>query len=315
MSRYANRFIANSITNSNYGFLFDSTKSDNYPIYKSDKESLFLNNSDKSYLMDFLIRMDHNDLIYDRRYKKIQDVLAQIGGLIQVLYLIFYAISYPIISKGYFEKIINSIYNFEDVENKRVPQKQIQKNSKTLKFMNSLRVDKKSDHMLKSLVNIQNKSPLKINYWEFLKNFLLSLCKNKKSNCNYNRIKKAKSLISKKLDVSYLLKKFYEIDKLKMLLFNENQYHLFEYLAKPVILKNSEVDLGNSIHKKFIIYEDDISGKLKKMCHSYHKILNQNELSDIDKKLLNPLDDNLKNVINKEFFCQSEDKGFIKQTQ
>ena len=49
--------------------------------------------------MYFVIRNYHNEIVYERSYKKLQNILAEIGGLFQVLYLIFLGLSYPSVSK------------------------------------------------------------------------------------------------------------------------------------------------------------------------------------------------------------------------
>ena len=51
--------------------------------------------------------------------------MAEIGGLFQVLYLIFLGISYPSVSKQYFEKITNTIYNFDDDDKENINDKSL----------------------------------------------------------------------------------------------------------------------------------------------------------------------------------------------
>jgi len=41
--------------------------------------------------------------------------------------------------------------------------------------------------------------------------------------------------VKERLDVVYIIQKLVEIDKLKMLLLNEDQLKLFEYLPKPIV--------------------------------------------------------------------------------
>ena len=82
-----------------------------------------------------------------------------------------------------------------------------------------------------------------------------------------------------------------------MLLLNENQYRLFEYLPKPLILKNAKIDLGNSKNLTFISNETNIVKKRKQMFSAYQNIMNQSEISTMDRKLIDLLDDNLKEII------------------
>ena len=117
VTRNTNRYIATSIVNSNAGFLISSTKTQTYPTYKEDKETFLLDNTNSGFVMEFRLRKYHNDLVYDRTYKRFEKVLAEMGGFIQMIYLIFFIMTYPFVSKGYFEKLINTIYNFEIAEN------------------------------------------------------------------------------------------------------------------------------------------------------------------------------------------------------
>ena len=135
--------------------------------------------------------------------------------------------------------------------------------------------------LLNYLNFVNKRTPLKTTIWEFLKNFLIPFKTRKQI-----KVKKGKNLIKQKLDISYILRKFYEIDKLKMLLLNEKQYNLFEYLPKPVILKNSKISLTNNKNAKFINAESNEISKIKKMHISYQNILKQNDISDMDKKVI-----------------------------
>ena len=96
------------------------------------------------------------------------------------------------------------------------------------------------ENFMKYLKRIQNHLPLKITYWDYFKAFFFFIRRNFSHNSlnKYKQIKTGKRAIKEKLDLGYLLKKFYEIDKLKMIIFNETQSHIFDYLPKPMILKN-----------------------------------------------------------------------------
>ena len=112
------------------------------------------------------------------------------------------------------------------------------------------------------------------------------------------RFEKAISAIQEKLDISYILKKFYELDKLKMLILDKDQYHLFEYLPKPMILKSAKIDLGDK-NFTFISYETskDVLGKIKKMYNAYNNIKKKGELTLLDNQLIDMLDDQVKEIM------------------
>jgi len=378
IERYTNRYIADTKVISDDGFLFSDQKTYNYPTYSYDKESLLLDTGDSGLLMYFLLRKAHNEIVYERMYKKLQNILAEIGGIIQILYLFFYALSYPSVSKLYFEKIINSIYHFEMEDDEKVEnessrwsifkkimplkkafnntlkkhktprrdafnsnhfmdenmKKHLEKKNKEhlgmklifektltdlgestnkmymgrpLAFKSKL-TEKKNEEFLKYMMKIQKRPPLKTTFWEYIKGqFYYFRTKSTTNVENHKelenvahkliRLKAARFAIKEKLDISYILKKFYELDKLKMLLLNEDQYHLFEYSSKPVVLKNSKIDVGHSKNSLSISYENDVVGKANKMYRAYKNIKKQREVSELDKRLIELLDDNIKSVL------------------
>ena len=114
IAKKTTRFIGTSRINSDDGFLVSSINNYLYPSYKYDKETLFIGDDTKNYMMDFVIRMDQSENVYGRKYKKVQNVMAEMGGFIQILFLIILVITFPFRRKKYNEKIINSIYNFEN---------------------------------------------------------------------------------------------------------------------------------------------------------------------------------------------------------
>ena len=104
MSNSFARYIATSKINSNDGFIFNSFTYFTYPTF---------NTTNSGMAMKFVMRKHHNNMIYDRRYKKLQNVLAEIEGFIHIINLFFYFITIPFDSKRFYEKIINTVYNFE----------------------------------------------------------------------------------------------------------------------------------------------------------------------------------------------------------
>ena len=358
--RNTNRYIGTTNVNSDDGFtdfIYSSSSFKKYPNYVNDKETLLMDSLDSGVLVQFRLRKDHNIMIYDRSYKKFENVLAEIGGFIQMMYLISFLFTYPFVSKLYFEKIINSIYNFEIADELR---RSLSQKNKTNSFTNksimsnknlkelkpsksipirqnhfemmtnilsqkkslskSQSIKKKIDHktslkqnerVLKYMINIQNMTPLKTSFWEFFKGAFTSLmsCINKKA-LKYQQLEVGITALSEKLDISNILKKFYEIDKLKMLLLDNDQYNLFEYLPKPVILKNNKIDLSysSSINEKqksfkFITYDNNMAAKARKTYSAYQKIINKINLTEIDKKLIDLMDENIKEIltVNKIF--------------
>lgn len=154
------------------------------------------------------------------------------------------------------------------------------------------------DLFLKRISKVKNKEPLKTTYWEYLRTvFFPFLPKRHEIENKMKRLKTGKMAIIQKIDIAYILHKFNEIDKIKLLLFNDNQYHLFDYLSKAVITKNAKIELGNGEKSKIFSYETDSAGKAEKMFNAYENIKKQNLLSPLDAKLINMLDDSVKGIL------------------
>ena len=71
------RFISNTYVNTDDGWFFSSVKSKKYPTYIYDKENILA--GEDSPLVVFKLRKYHTKSIIDRKYKKLQEVLAEEG--------------------------------------------------------------------------------------------------------------------------------------------------------------------------------------------------------------------------------------------
>ena len=121
------------------------------------------------------------------------------------------------------------------------------------------------------------------------------------------------------LDISYVLKKVLEIEKLKILLLNEDQYHLFELMPKPLVRKNGTIQLNsNKIKlknseilspKDIIANNKDHIWQAQMIRDAYDNINHKKEKNEVDERLLRLIDEDLKN-----FFKETlKNKDFIKQ--
>lgn len=67
-------------------------------------------------------------------------------------------------------------------------------------------------------------------------------------------------MIQNKLDMDTLLTAFNDIEKIKLLLFDEDQYCVFDHIQKPFIIDES-LAVGNSKNKEVSDVEKGIKGK------------------------------------------------------
>ena len=99
------------------------------------------------------------------------------------------------------------------------------------------------------------------------------------------------------------------MDKLKTLLLNKDQILLFEYLPKPIILKNLLIDLDYKIlsnttsdiiptnQTKKLGIEEELICKIKNVQRAYTNISTKAQMTPIDLKLIDMLDENMKHIL------------------
>lgn len=153
--------------------------------------------------------------------------------------------------------------------------------------------------------------PLKFGFKDMMRSFF---CPNERIKTIKRQRKTGISNIFSQIDIKYILKKFSEIDKLKMLFLDEDQYPLFEYFPKPVILKNANIQLNYSRHMKMSAsrsprksitneifnFQNDYVMKARMVQRAYHKIIQKNnEMTNLDRKMIDLLDDNIIKMLKK----------------
>jgi hypothetical protein len=155
-------------------------------------------------------------------------------------------------------------------------------------------LDKKQENKYKNFKKIRNYKP---SAWEALvadiKNRFL---KNKMTDSEKLYIE-TKNIYQRDIDLTYILRKIHEMEKLKLLLLNNKQLFVFNFLTKPAIyLKNFQEkvspnkDLSESL-QPFDLRCSDFETRLKRTIKNI-----QNSSQKIDKKLLKYLDKRFKNL-------------------
>ena len=157
-------------------------------------------------------------------------------------------------------------------------------------------------------MTVQKESKITIKIWEYFKLKLKRLLKfqlDPKENLLYI----AEKIFKRELDVINILKRLQDVEKLKMILLNENQLSLFELLAKPMIYLEGDEKNQEPEEKKMLSRFDStiVDNKLmarkkeeekikniKKILYSYKKTVRSENLTEIDQRLLKLVDKNLK---------------------
>ena len=313
------RYLKTNRVLSDDSWIMSDVKETQYFSLDSDEESFNVldGTSPNQKFVDMQIRKQYYENIYSRTYKKLKNLAGEIVGFLNMFLLILTLISKPFIRKEYYDAISNNIFNFEtEQETKHM---ELMKNRNLIlhnmmdsQSLKSITLDKKKkvEKYFSQMMKMRD-SPLQITWWESLKSLFLNESDIKTKIKQKN---KGFTTIFSHLDINFVLKKFLEIDKLKNLLLNKDQLLLFEYLPKPIILKNLRINLSyaglstttaqekkESIKKKSIqVIENDLIMKTKNVQQAYNNICNKSEMTQIELKLIDMLDENMKNILKSE---------------
>ena len=138
-----------------------------------------------------------------------------------------------------------------------------------------------------SSIFIKNTEKIDLTFWEYLRSFF---SQNEAIKEKMYILNEGTRRINERLDIFNLLKKLRELDKLKILLLEDDQYILFEGLPKPEIVRENN---GSRTLKHNIKNAKFIQEKVKKdlILASYQNVKLKKEGNIIDKKLLRIFDD------------------------
>ena len=341
VKKIINRYLKTNHLYDDSGWLSDSTNQREYYSFDSDHESFeLLTETDN--IVDMVIRKSNYEEIFTRKYKKIQNVLAEMAGFLQIIFTVLGLISSPFIKKEYYETLTNSIYNFEvDPDPKAIARKPNKKRTSVVhkekivtfqsimldaetkkdspettldrsSFLQLKKKKKNDEDIINNLFKVKE-SPLKLTYLEMFKGWLARDpdLEVKKTQRNIGV-----SSIFSQLDIKYILNKFAEIDKIKMLLLNEDQYQLFEYLPKPVIMKNTKINLnhiekienGSPLKMNFFVHQNDMILKAKRVQKAFDNIIKKQKMNKIDQKLIQILDNGILKVLKANTYNFPEKK-------
>ena len=158
-------------------------------------------------VFELLIRLDRTKRVFNRKYDKIQDVLANVGGVFNVLMLFGSILLGKILEINFSMELIKDIFEMRQ----------------------------NSVFESNSANNPQTNISHKFNgFYLSGKNYFKNLKK------RWKILWIAKSQIDFKLDVTFLMNKLLEIEKIKYLLFNSDQLYLFDLIPRPKIFNKNE---------------------------------------------------------------------------
>ncbi|CAD8047319.1 unnamed protein product [Paramecium sonneborni] len=278
------------------------------------------------YIFKYGIVIDQRMTQYTRTYQKLQSAFSNIGGLWQMLCLIVQIFLYPFTSYLTEIEMANDYFRFESNNNGKHNTSQKQKSffieqNQCLEVVEeeipntSDRVQKEKQKQIIQSNRLENSIDIQkfLNYQQIHQKMSqdailqLAICCNrqKKKQINY-----AIDKVMSKLDVSFIIQKLQEIDKLKYLLLSSDQLNLFNYIPKPLIpfgVFESEFEKNIKNLEKKIAYKlilDDEKSEITKINDaftSYQNLKIKQNITKTDKQILEFLDDEIKCTFDQLF--------------
>lgn len=303
------------------GFLFDNIQEIKAVNFASHRQILTFN---PSLNVQIDMKLDKIKNTYKRKYDTLQEVAANIGGVIQALMIIMKILVLPLAEMDFRQKLANYLFNFDckDIEEikeniekdkysntklKRInikpnnPRIAMLKNEKAVILSSSENIE--SAKVLKSE---KNEGKVEITYWEYI----FSCLKSKIVEIKTNLIKKGLQQVDTSLDITYIMNKIVELDKIKGIIFDKNQLNLFEYIPKPVI--SLKEDKKNYRHQIARLITSTSAKKEFLAVKSYKKILGKKIKNHIDEKLIQMMDFNNEKIdLNMTEEDKNSKRGFI----
>ena len=81
-----------------------------------------------------------------------------------------------------------------------------------------------------------------------------------------------------KMEISTVIQSLNELEKLKLLLFDEDQYYLFEHIPKPFLMDPNGINQGNSV----VEHEEHIDRRSSAVCKNCHRKIREHKGSLVE---------------------------------
>lgn len=189
-------------------------------------------------------------------------------------------------------QIIFNRDNIKELKSKKLTQEKTNISSSFQSGINNL---PSSKSLLRRIQIRDKKKTLKFSFAEVANlTFCFKFCKNNELIKKHKLYVKSQNTILEFMDISFIIQKLEEFEKMKLVSFNPEQLALFNFLTKELISLNKEKADGHIINKLKSINKNkensvDIILKFKE------KIAKNEKVEDIDKRLFSLLLDELKN--------------------
>lgn len=150
---------------------------------------------------------------------------------------------------------------------------------------------------------------LEIGFFEFIRFLLTAACGCRKSP-KQQLIEKANKIFMREMDIISILKKSHEVEKLKLIMLNEDQLILFNSLSKPLVLlgdsqsqssgKTQKSEISSALKMtNYIKNYSDIRRK-SKFNMAYENVMRLSTFNEFNRRLMELVDQNIQNFRKNE---------------
>ena len=171
----------------------------------------------------------------------------------------------------------------------------INENHENIIEMSQVPVGRKATKRMLSKVNDNKlKFLLTFNFSEIIAMYLCRGCSNKKLQVKYELYQKSKGALDDFLDISFLIGKIEELEKLKLVVLSTDQLALFNFISKEIVSVSDRKIKNELLHslKELTRSPEELA---KIIMNLNDKIRNKEvSLSEVDEKLYNMLKHELK---------------------
>ncbi|CAD8056143.1 unnamed protein product [Paramecium sonneborni] len=277
-------------------FIYTQNEYHHYLQLQEQKELLIFDPS--NLLVDQEIDLNYKQTKLIISYMKVSTFLSKFGGYIIIIYIFFNILLQPINKLFYLIHLSNKIFRFKILQNDfnlcQQGNDQIVQNSayyQNIESPNSYCLVNVNENLIlqnsRIFTYLQNlKNSLKLTWGQII-TILLGCSKDQK-----NQLKQAEIKLNQKIDVTFLIKKLMELEKLKYILLNDDQLNLFNSAQKPILF----FDEKNYNNQKQYFDEDSKLTKIQKGFKSYVSLQQKSQKGATDLKLLSLLDNDIINL-------------------
>jgi hypothetical protein len=310
-SKVYDMFIGEQVITTDAGFMLEEiVESSTYYFDSSDYDD---SDALAESLMDINLFVSNRKPVINRKYLKVQTILANVGGLAKALMLLGYCLSFYTSRFKLNKTILNKIIEFDIDKGMDKPEQSKLMNITTkskLELMTEVctigntnvqriqiqRLPDESKIILESMDRRKLNKKFKLSFFSVILKPCCSCFVKPRTRLKYSLYNKALKILISYLDISNIVHKFEEFEKLKLILFNEEQLAMFQFIAKDFCSLNELIEQKSEITRLKNLTKD--KENLVKLILGYkEKMKNSNNMSSIDQKLLALMDSDLKNNI------------------